>query len=265
MTDPTTPAGPPAAARKRDPKPRKDGKPKRQLSERELDQRRWASKLGAAKATGPKTPEGKAISSRNAWKTGASSKIHQVHFENGLGSLVAATGKPCLTTCPKYPCSLVVDEVTRAGGSCLDKQVYVQAFGAIIDAVQSGSMDGVHGLMAAEVSAALQMLHDLRSQIAEQGFVIPIPAITSEGQVITRKDGSEVIAKYVSNPGYGMVMKTLETLGINLPELLVTPKSQAAAKVDVEKVDAMQTLLGGIFQRGARPTSPGGVLPHGEG
>lgn len=238
MNDPTAPA---------------PGKPpKRQLSPAELAQRRQAAQL----STGPRSEEGKAASSRNAWKTGEHSAIHRAHFDNGMKSLLGATGKPCQTTCPKYPCSLVEDELTKAGGTCLDKQVYVQAFGSIIDALQNGSMEGVGALMAAEVSAALQMLHDLRAEIADQGFVIPIPAIDSDGHVITRQDGTEVPAKYVMNPGYAMAIKTLEVLGINLTELLVTPKAKAQAKADDEKVDAMQTLLGGIFQRGARQASP---------
>ena len=235
MDEPTTPA-------------------KRQLSTRELEQRRQA----ASKSTGPRTNEGKARSSRNAWKHGMDSAIHHAHFDNGMQSLLGTMGKPCLTTCPKHPdnpnrtvgaCSLVLDGVTSAGGSCLDKQVYVQAFASIIDSLEGGSMEGMHGLMASEIAAALQMLHELRAQIADQGFVMGIPMIDDEGNVITRDDGSEVYGKYVSNPGYPMMLKTLEILGISLPELLATPQSQARAKVEHEKVDAMQTMLGGIFQR----------------
>lgn len=245
---------------------------KRTLTHAELQQRRNA----AAMSTGPRTEAGKARSSRNAWKHGMTSAIHHAHFDNGMQSLLGATGKPCLTTCPKHPdnpertglpCSLVEDGVTSAGGSCLDKQVYVQAFASIIDALESGSMEGMHGLMASEIAAALQMLHELRAQIADQGFVIGIPMIDGDGKVVTRKDGSEVMGRYVANPGYPMVIKTLEVLGISLPELLATPQSQARAKVEVEKVDAIQTMMGGIFQRtaAARKALPArDVIEHGD-
>lgn len=219
----------------------------RELTPAEVAQRRNA----AALSTGPRTDEGKARCSRNAWKHGLTSSIHRGHFDNGMQSLWGAMGKPCKSTCEKYPCSLVEDGLTSPGGTCLDKQVYVQAFGAIIDSLQNGDMEGMHGLMASEISAALQMLHDLRTQVADQGMVILVPMVDADGKVVTRENGTEVIGKAIANPGYAMMIKTLETLGINLPELLATPQSKAKAKVAEEQTDAVQTLMGGIFQRAA--------------
>ena len=229
------------------PPPNPEAPGKKPLSEAQLRQRREA----AQHSTGPKTEEGKARVSRNGWKHGLTSAVHKLHFDNGLNSLLGVVGKPCLSTCPKYPCPLVQDEITRPGGSCLDKQVYVQAFASIIDAIEGGSMDGMHGLMASEMASTVQMLHDLRATIADQGLVIGIPMIDSEGNVVTRQDGSEVMGKYLPNPGVALIAKLQEILGISLPEALVTPKSQAQAKTDKETTDAVQTLMGGIFQRAA--------------
>ena len=232
------------------------------LSEAQLRQRREASRKGAAAATGPKTEAGKAASSRNAWKHGMSSAVLKGHFDQGLQPLVHAMGKPCRTTCPKYPCALVDEGHTKPGGSCLDKQTYVQAFGAIIDAVQNNAMEGVHGLMAAEIASTLQMLHDLKSQVTELGPMIGIPMIDADGNVVTREDGSEVMGKWVPNPGWPIVLKTLEVLGISLPELLATPQAKAKASVEEEKADAMQQALGGIFQRVGMARRPPGVIGH---
>lgn len=243
--------------------PTTDPKAKRPLSEAQLAQRRAA----AAHSTGPRTDEGKARSSRNGWKHGMYSAVHRAHFGNGLKALLGTMGKPCLTTCPIHPdnpnrtepaCTLVEEGITSAGGNCMDKQVYVHAFGAIIDAVESRQMEGVHALMASEVASTLQMLHELKTRVTDLGPMIGIPMIDGDGRVVTRADGSEVMGKWVTNPGWPVVLKTLEVLGINLGELLATPKSQAQAKVEGEKADAMQTLLGGIFQRGAAAR---GALP----
>lgn len=235
--------------------------PKRPLSERELAQRRAA----AQHSTGPRTVEGKARSSKNAWKHGLNSGVHQAHFDNGMAPLIGATAKPCLSTCPKFPCSLVDDGITSPGGSCLDKQVYVQAFAAIIDAVENKSMVGVAGLMASEMASTLQMLHDLKMQVTDLGPLIGIPMLNADGNVVTREDGTEVMGKYIPNPGWPIVLKTLEVLGISLPEALATPQAQSRAKVGEEQADAMQQALGGIFQRAGLAARPGRVIEHGEG
>lgn len=193
-------------------------------------------------------------------------------MDTGLRSLLGVVGKPCLTTCPIHPdnpklgmraCSLVQDGLTSAGGNCLDKQVYVDAFGHIIAAVQNRDFEGVNGLMATEISAAVQMLHDLRRTVADQGIVVAVPATTAEGAIIKRADGSEVIAKLISNPGYPLMLKTLEVLGISLPELLATPAAANRAKTEDEAAGAMQTLIGGIFQRTGKPAlQRGRVIDH---
>lgn len=248
-------------------KPRRQ---KRQLSAAELEQRRAASRKGAAAATGPRTPEGKARVSRNGWKHGLTSAVHRQHFGDGMSALLGSLAKPCLSTCPKYPCYAVESEITRPGGSCMDKERYVHAFAAIIDAVENQSMGGVNALMATEVASTLQMLHDMKAKCADLGPMIGIQAITAEGVAVYDRDGKPVMAKWVPNPGWAVVLKTLEVLGISLPEMLATPKAKVMAKVEDEKADAVQLLMGGILQRAAAARLPAGsppparVIEHGE-
>ncbi len=70
------------------------------LSEEALEARRQ----NAQKSTGPKSDEGKDTASRNSWKHGLHSRRRVLGF-----------GKPCRTTCPQYPCSLVNDGETGTG------------------------------------------------------------------------------------------------------------------------------------------------------
>lgn len=248
------------------------GKP---LSERELQQRRAA----ALQSTGPITEDGKAASSRNAWKTGRFSAVHQQSFRSGVDSVAALFGKPCRTTCPIHPnnpdrdtardaCSLVLDGITAAGGNCLDKTVYVDAFTSLIAAMEEGEMGGVHGVMAGQGAAMLQLMHQLRKEISEMGMLIRVPVLvkSSEGGSVPLrdKDGEIVYGDFKVNPGLGHLVSLMEKLGISLPEMLATPQARSRAKTGERAADTFSSLLGGIMQRGrpAEPAPP--LLPHEE-
>ena len=243
---------------------------KKPLSEAQLAQRRAASVHAGAAATGPRTEEGKAIASRNAWKHGLRSDAWQRMQRAGQLPSRMMFGKPCVTTCmhhpenpnrTTHPCSHVVKEETRAGGDCLDRSVWADAFERIVEALEGGKVDSMHGLLAHQVADAIETLAQMKREILDNGLVISVPAIDRDGNVITRADGSEVIGKMFPNPAVVTYTRLLEVLGINLPELLATPRAHAREKVEGETGDAIQGLLGGIFARtGKRPAAP--ALPR---
>lgn len=242
------------------------GKPKRALTERELQQRRDA----AARSTGPRTEEGKARSSRNAWKHGMTSAVARMSFaQSGAASMARLFGKPCQTTCPMHPdnpdvqspCSLVVDGLTRAGGNCLDKTVYVNALAALHDAMANGEMDGVHAMLAAEGGKVMQLLHELMHTITEKGLLIEIPLMTKEGKVVTDENGKAIVGDVIPNPMIPAYIKLLSEFGISLPEMLATPQSKTRAKTGEQAADTFQTMMGAIMQR-AQPQRP--ALPAGD-
>lgn len=224
------------------------------MSDKALEARR----ANAQQSTGPKTQAGKARSSRNAWRHGGYSAVHRAHFRNALGSLDPARlfGKPCVTTCPHHPdnpelasapCSLVTDGLTRAGGSCLDRRVYVDAFASIIDAMQGGSIEGMEGLMASEMAAQLQVLHTVRESIAKDGVMITIPMIDDEGAVVLMPDGQVAPAKVILNPAIMASVKLLEQLGLNLPEAMASPRARERIREGDETQSAADRLLGTLL------------------
>lgn len=266
---------------------------KRPLSEAEMAQRRKASAAGGAApksgytmseaalqqrldnlpaahaaATGPVTPEGKAASSRNAWKHGRYSAINRAQFASGATSIAKMFGKPCVTTCPFHPdnpdrteapCSLVLDGLTRAGGSCLDKTVYVQALDSLMSAFTEGDMDGMHGLLATEMAGNFQLLRQMREEIAERGWVIEIPLTTKEGVLVLDAEGKRIVADVKPNPILAHLIKFNESLGINLAELMATPRAREKLRDDDEAAGGLQSILGAIFNRAQRKLpAPGG-------
>ncbi len=234
---------------------RKAGSP---LSERELQQRKDA----AANSTGPRTELGKAASSRNAWKHGMSSAVARNAFAvTAADSIAALFGKPCTTRCPmhpdnpevEHPCSLVLDGLTRAGRSCLDKTVYMNSLMALTDAMENGQLQGTHQMLAAEGAKVMQMLHQITEEIARNGLLVKVPLITKEGKVVKDESGAVIAADYKLNPLVPAWQKIMSDFGISLPEMLATPQAKAKSKTAETASDAFQTLLGGIMQRAGQP------------
>lgn len=241
-----------------------DEKPKRQLSEAEIEQRRAAGRANAGGtktmtdaaleqrraaaqlSTGPKTEEGKAASSRNNWKHGLYSQITRA--PDWMRLVLASGAKPCRSTCDKFEsCSLVADGLTQPGQNCLDKQVFVEAFDSILATLHSGDVQYSHGLLASQVAGALEVLHKLREEIAENGVMYLLP--------MTDKDGNHVGDKPISNPALPHYLKLLDVLGINLPELMATPRAVLQRKAEEDAGDAVADLFGrlALAATGRRP------------
>lgn len=255
------------------PSPKRPGRPAgKPLSEAELEQRQAAAKL----STGPRTEEGKLTSSRNGWKHGMTSALARQSFRSGAQSVAQLFGKPCLRTCPIHPdnpnrdsgtapCSLVVDKLTNVGGNCLDKTVYVNAFSALMDAMSEGNLEGMHGVLAAEGAAMLEMLGQIRTSISRDGLLLKIAAINKYGHAVVDADGEPVIAEYRPNPLLPAMVLMFDKLGISLPEMLATPQARSRAKIGEDSSKTLQGLLGSIMQRaGAPPIEHEGfpALPH---
>lgn len=228
------------------------------MSPAALEQRRANLPAAAAAATGPITDEGKAASSRNAWIHGRYSAVNRAQFGLGATSMAKMFGKPCVTTCPFHPdnpsrteapCSLVLDGLTHAGGSCLDKTVYVHALDSLMRAFTDGDMDGMHGLLATEMAGNMQLLRQIREDIAERGLLIEIPLTNKLGNLVLDADNKPVIGDLKPNPMLAHLIKFNESLGINFAELMATPRAREKLKDDDDAAAGLQIMMGAIFNR----------------
>lgn len=255
---------------------------KRKLSEAELAQRRAAQPAAlaagakAGKATGPRTEDGKAVSSRNAWVHGRYSLIQRQSFGLGAASISKIFGKPCKTTCPLHPdnperveapCSLVLDGLTHAGGSCLDKTVYVTALQSLMEAMSGGEMDGMHGVLATELAGNLQIVAQLREEIARNGVVVPMYERNKDGDVVLFPGTDKPMVFDVKiNPALAALAKFTEAHGVNFAELMATPRAREKMGDDDDAASAMASMIGSIFARAGRkkllPGSGGRILEH---
>lgn len=214
---------------------RQAGSQKKTMTDAAMDQRSAALEKAHEHATGPVTPEGKAASARNNWRHGkySAASRSQDWFKTVMG-------KPCQSTCPQYPCSLVEQGQTQPGGDCLDKRVFVQSFDAIITTLQTGELENMHGLLASKVAGALQILEQMRQAVSDK--------LTVE-KALYSKSGELLGHETVLNPLLMSYIKMLEKMGINLPELLATPRAKAKDDNDKDGNDNLGDFLDGFFDR----------------
>ncbi len=171
-----------------------------------------ARRENAQKSTGPTSDDGKAASSRNAWK-------HGLYAQTFFGTL----GKPCQSSCHKYAeCELVRDEVVHPGETCLDRQYMAEAVDTIFNAIKSKEYDDFQGLAAIEMAGAFDILRQMKEAILEDGVVVK-----SEKH---GKHGSIIGYEYMPHPALAHYMKLLEKLNLSPGEFMLTPKEIEKAK-----------------------------------
>ena len=138
---------------------------------------------------------------------------------------MGAFTKPCKSTCKKHPCELVDQGLAQPGGDCRDRRVYMEAYDSVISGLQSGDPEYTHGLQAAQVAGIVEIVSLMRDAIVEAGVMVLVPFVTKAGDLILH-DG-ELVGEHKPNPLLQYYIKMVDSLGVNLPELMMTPRAIA--------------------------------------
>ncbi len=190
------------------------------LSEKALEARRQ----NAQNSTGPKTEEGKQASARNSWK-------HGLHSQRRI----LAYGKPCKTTCPKYPCKLVTDGETEPGKDCLDKEYLAESMHAIATALESGDLTDLKNIVTLQLGQSLSVIDELQASILQYGVYMKSEKIGKDGKVI----GYEI----KPNPSLLPLSNLLKAAGVTLPDFMITPREINRDKSDREAMETVADIF----------------------
>ncbi len=193
-----------------------------------------AQRAKAAKARKPKNRQS-LKGNKNAYKHG--------QFAQGA---VEKFMRPCKSTCPDYPCEIVLKGGTKAGDDCLDFARAIAGYRAIIDAVKDGSFGDFNDLGALTMGNAFQVVNMLLEDILRDG--------TMAKKEKYDKFGGQIGYEIVPHPSLLALPKLFEKLGVTPQEFLITPASIAKNKTDKKKAQALAEVL----------SSFGGGKPSGE-
>ena len=187
-----------------------------------------ARKANAQLSTGPKSEEGKARSSRNAFKHG----LYAASFITGF------LGRPCRSSCDKFEnCSLVSDGAVIPGDDCLDKQFVAEAFDNVIRAIQGKEdkdQEDFQALAALEIAGGIDILRMLKESIIENGVLMKDKKIDAKGATIG--EGFKL------NPAIQAYNKMLVDLGFTPSDFNMTPSAIAKASSGKKVGEAVETL-----------------------
>lgn len=208
----------------------REGSPIRVKRSYTMSEAARAQRMAAcANSTGPVTAEGKAACSKNNWKHG---KYAQ--------SRVLGLGKPCKSTCPDYPCSLVEEGKCRPGADCLDKEHLLEACLAIERALKNQDYSDFHGLMVMELGETLQIVRELRGAILEHGTVVETARVD--------KNGNTIGYDLKPHPALLALPNLMKNMGISFTDFMMTPAALERKKAD----DNAAVTIADVFRDAAR-------------
>lgn len=189
------------------------------LTPEALEQRRKAAKS-------PKKREAMK-GNKNAWKTG----------EHAQG-FIRQVFRPCKSTCPRFPCSLVTDGEAEPGEDCLDKAELAKALQAVQSALRTGKLDDFKDLVAVRLAGGIEIVKQLIDDVLSDGTVVLSEKIDKDGRIL----GHEVR----NHPSLFPLAKLIEALNISPTDFMITPKEIAKHKIDKRRAKTLADIMSGI-------------------
>ncbi len=167
---------------------------------------------------------------RNAWK-------HGRYARNMLTRI-----KPCLSTCPKYPCELVKKGATAPGGDCLDAEELLSIIRSVHQMLSNpdDSADFLE-ISAVNIGNSLRILEMLQEDILRDGTIVRAQKYDKSGNIYQEE--------IKLHPSLYALPKMIADLNMTPEQFLMTPK--AAAKNDNEE-EAVKTIADLMREAGSR-------------
>ena len=162
--------------------------------------------------------------------------------------------RPCYSTCPEYPCSLVEDGSTKAGSHCIEKHRFTASLDAIHDAVSGAGNKDFDNLMTVELASNLEVIDTLRDHIMNSPLVLSIKTtkVTDKSDNVIETEQRELKA----NPALAPYQKLLSDMGINFKESMITRREIARNDIDTKAVETMPEKVARLAKAAARSMKP---------
>jgi hypothetical protein len=164
---------------------------------------------------------------RNAWKTG----------EHAQG-FIRQVFRPCKSTCPKFPCSLMSGGETEPGDLCIDKEEFARALGSIETAVKNGNLDDFKELAAVRMAGGMEVLKRMIFDILEDGNTVKSAKWDKNGVFL----GWEL----KNHPVLPFLPKMFEALNLSPQEFMITPLVIKKTKTEDKKAKTLADIFSGF-------------------
>lgn len=167
------------------------------------------------------------MGNKNAWKTG--------QFAHGF---IRQLFRPCLKSCPNYPCNLIDDGEAALGHDCPDKAEFVKGLNAIQKAMRSGDLTDLKEIAALRIAGNIDLLGNIQQELIASRGVVLSEKLDKEGAVI----GHEM----KPHPLFLVLPKLTEVTKMTASDFMMTPLEIKRQKTEAKKARSMVDLMSNL-------------------